>query len=77
LGIENCIDFHDKMAVVENNNAVLSQKLQNINRKGRKEFTQRTQVFECKAFVLCDPCEKPLRLCGKNTFETVPCLNFT
>jgi leucyl-tRNA synthetase len=44
----------------------LSQKPQNINRKGRKELTQGTQSFEFKEFPLCALCVKPLRPCGKN-----------
>jgi tRNA-dihydrouridine synthase len=40
-----------------------------IYRKERKEFTQGTQGLESNIFPLCDLCEKPLRLCGKNTFE--------
>ena len=47
----------------------LFKKQKNIKRKGRKEFTQRTQSYYFKAFILCALCENPLRLCGKKLFE--------
>jgi len=47
----------------------LFKKQKNIKRKGRKEFTQRTQSCYFKAFILCVLCEKTLRLCGKRLFE--------
>jgi hypothetical protein len=37
-----------------------------------KGDTQRTQSFECKEYILCDPCEKSLRPCGKKNVETYP-----
>ena len=40
-----------------------------INRKGRKEFTQRAQDFETS--ILCDLSENSLHLCGKKAFTTV------
>jgi hypothetical protein len=46
----------------------LFKKQKNINRKGRKGFTQRSQYFDFKSVVLCALCEKKLRLCGKKTF---------
>jgi hypothetical protein len=39
----------------------LFQKSKNLNRKERKDFTQRTQGFEFKELSLCAPCENPLR----------------
>ena len=47
------------------------KKFKNINRKERKEFTPRTQYLEFELLSLCALCEKPLRLCGKNTFNTI------
>jgi len=36
-----------------------------MNRNERKEFTQRTQIFEFLSFILCVLSEKTLRHCGK------------
>ena len=47
----------------------LFKRQKNINRKGRKGFTQRAQSYYLKAFILCVLCEKTLRLGGKRLFE--------
>ena len=38
-------------------------KVKILNRKGRKGFSQRTQGFNSKVFILCELCEKSSRLC--------------
>jgi len=48
------------MQILFQTNEVVSNFKDN-NRKGRKEFTQRTQRFEYKEFILCVLCETTLR----------------
>ena len=59
------------MQILFQTNGVVS-KIKDNNSKGRKEFTQRTQRFEYKDFILCVLCEKTLRLCVKKKIKQPP-----
>jgi len=41
-----------------------------MNRNERKDSMQRKQIAEFQSiYILCGLCEKPLRPCGKKTFD--------
>jgi hypothetical protein len=61
-----------EISIIQHCRSRLSQKPKNINRKERRDLTQRAQSFEFELLSLCVLREKTLRPCGKNTFKIVP-----
>ena len=49
----------------------MSQKSKKMNRKGRREITQRALDLEFRLHILCNLYVRTLRFCGKKTFKTV------